>query len=102
MPENPRQGGSPVGLVVTRDLPLDGHSHGRGGQFHSHVVTHRPSHDLPGKEIERGVHIGPFPGWHSGDIGEPKLIGPPGGEFRVKPVGRLSAFSTASCAMDRA
>jgi len=70
-----------------RLLPLDGHDQGCDGQFRPHVVTHRPADDFPGEEIEHDGQIEPpFLGWHVGDVGEPNLIGPLGGEFLVEPV----------------
>ena len=80
-----------IGMVSEagrRLLPLDGHGQGRDGQFRPHVVTHRPADDFAGEEIEHDGQIEPpFPGWHVGDVGEPNLIGPLGGEFLVEPVG---------------
>jgi hypothetical protein len=68
-------------------LPLDGHDQGCDGQFRPHVVTHRPADDFPGEEIEHDGQIEPpFLGWHVGDVCEPNLIGPLGGEFLVEPV----------------
>jgi len=53
-----------------------------------HVATHRPADDFAGEEIEHDGQIEPpFLGWHVGDVGEPNLIGPLGGEFLVEPVG---------------
>ena len=73
-----------------RLLPLDGHGQGRDGQFRPHVVTHRPADDFAGEEIEHDGQIEPpFLGWHVGDVGEPNLIGPLGGEFLVEPVGAI-------------
>src|SRR6202045_3619101 len=70
-----------------RLLPLDGHGQGRDGQFRPHVATHRPADDFAGEEIEHDGQIEPpFFGWHVGDVGEPNLIGPLGGEFLVEPV----------------
>src|SRR3984893_6737098 len=44
--------------------------------------------DFAGEEIEHDGQIEPpFLGWHLGDVGEPNLIGPLGGEFLVEPVG---------------
>ena len=52
------------------------------------MVTHRPADDFAGEEIEHDGQIEPpFLGWHVGDVGEPNLIGPLGGEFLVEPVG---------------
>ena len=69
-------------------MPLDGHGQGCDGQVCPHVVTHRPADDFAGEEIEHDGQIEPpFLGWHIGDVGEPNLIGLPGGEFLVEPVG---------------
>ena len=47
-----------------RLLALDGHGQGRDSQFSSHVVTHRPSNNLPGEKIEHDSQIEPaFRGW---------------------------------------
>jgi hypothetical protein len=71
-----------------RLLPLDGHHQGRSGQFHPHVVPHRPANNLPGAKIEHGRQVEPaFTGWHAGNIGEPDLIGPFDSEIAVEPVG---------------
>ena len=71
-----------------RLLPLDGHGQGRDGQFRPHVATHRPACDFAGEVIEHDGQIEPpFGGWHAGDVGEPNLIRPLGGEFLVEPVG---------------
>jgi hypothetical protein len=48
-----------------------------------HVITHRPADDFAGEEIEHDGQIEPpFLGWHEGDVGEPNLIGPLGGDGR--------------------
>ncbi len=61
---------------------------GRDGEFRPHVVTHRPADDFAGEEIEHGGQIEPpFLGGHVGEVGEPNLIRPLGGEFLVEPVG---------------
>jgi hypothetical protein len=52
------------GAARRRLLALDGHGQGRDSQFSSHVVTHRPSNNLPGEKIEHDSQIEPaFRGW---------------------------------------
>jgi hypothetical protein len=71
-----------------RLLLVDGHGQGRNSQFCPHVVTHRPSDDLPGVKIEHDSQIEPtFRGWHIAYIDEPNLIGPLGNEVLIEPVG---------------
>ena len=69
-------------------MALDGHGQGRDSQFSSHVVTHRPSNNLPGEKIEHDSQIEPaFRGWHISYVGKPDLIGPIGSEVLIEPVG---------------
>jgi hypothetical protein len=77
-----------VNQAWRRLLALDGHGQGRDRQFRPHVVTHRPSNDLPCEKIEHDSQIEPaFGGWHMAYIGEPQLIWVFGGEFLAGPVG---------------
>ena len=88
-----------VGMVDQagrRLLPLDGHGQGCDGQFRPHVVTHRPADDFAGEEIEHDGQIEPpFGGWHAGDVGQPNLIRPAGGEVLAEPVGGNRQIVTA-------
>ena len=94
-----------IGMVSEagrRLLPLDGHGQGRDGQFRPHVITHRQADDFAGEEIEHDGQIEPpFLGWHVGDVGEPNLIGPLGGEFLVEPVGGDRQVVMAVCGAHR-
>jgi hypothetical protein len=73
-----------------RFLPLDGHGQGRDSQFRPHVIAHRPAGDLPCEKVEHDGQIEPsFPGWHIGYIGEPDLVGLPGGKVLSQPVSRV-------------
>src|SRR5208283_5233300 len=79
-----------------RLLALDGHGQGRDSQFSSHVVTHRPSNNLPGGKIEHDSQIEPaFRGWHISYVGKPDLIGPIGSEVPIEPVGSDGPIVTA-------
>jgi hypothetical protein len=52
------------------------------------VVTHRPANDLSGEKLEHDSQIVPsFLGWDIGNVSEPDLIRPLGGEFLSEPVG---------------
>ncbi len=56
-------------------LSLGSHHHGRQWQLGPHVITHRPSDDLAGCQIEdRGQIQPPFAGCDIGDVGEPDCV----------------------------
>jgi hypothetical protein len=62
-------------------LSLDGHGQGSDGEFGAQMITHRPTNNLPGEEIQYdGLIEPPFGGWHVGDVGQPNLIRPRGHE----------------------
>jgi hypothetical protein len=53
-------------------LSLDGHGQGSDGEFGAQMITHRPTNNLPGEEIQYDGQIEPsFGGWHVGDVGQP-------------------------------
>ena len=71
---------SVVMLLATIALSITDAPEGRDGQFRPHVFPHRPANDLAGKKIEHDGQIeSSFLGWDIGYVGEPDLIGPPGG-----------------------
>jgi len=58
-----------------RSLPLCGHHQCGERQLGSHMVAHRPAHDLAGRQVEHGGQIQlAFTGRDIGDVGEPDPV----------------------------